>query len=281
MTRLGLLVSLAVATPQRDAAPVWSAAPLAATVGDTVWLERRFSLPPGWRLRAGRLDGDDDVESLGDPVVVRQGSDWTVRYAVTAWSPGRHRVLLPPLWRLGPDAQADSVAGSVASFELRSVIPQADTAPAPRPAVAPLRTGHRDPWPPLLAAAGAAATLAGAWWWRRRGPRPIRSAARPAIPGGRFDARWLQAGEPRAVATRAAGRLRGALARLVPEAHRGLPTATCLAVVRQRRPATAVEDVQAVLEALECQAFAAAPPADGDLRALARRADELAERLER
>jgi hypothetical protein len=280
MPVLGLLMTLAVAWPQRgDAVPVWAATPASATVGDTVWLERTVSLPAAWRLRAGRLDGNDDVESLGDPIVVRRGTDWLVRYPVTAWSPGAHQVQLPALWRLGPDAQADSVPTSVASFDLRSVIPASDTAPTPRPAVAPLRTDRRDPIPLLLAAAAAMVSLAAAWWWRRRRARPIPASVRPIQVPGSADERWLEAGEPRAVAARAAGRLRDILARLVPEAHRGLSTAACLDVVRQRRPVTPIDDLRSVLEALDRQAFDAAP--DGEIRVLARRADALAERLER
>jgi hypothetical protein len=244
-----------------------------------VWLERRFSLPAGWRLRAGRLDGSDEVEALGEALVVRSGTDWMVRYPVAGFSPGLHLVQLPPVWQLGPDGQADSVAGSEATFELQRVIPVADTAPEPRPAVAPLRTDRRHPLPVLLAVGGAGFALAAGWWWRRRAPRPAPAPDRPAFTSGMSDARWLEAGEPRAVATRAAGRLRGTLARLVPEAHQGLSTTACLEVVRRQRPATPMEELDRVLGALDRLAFAAKP--EGDVLALARRADDLAERLER
>jgi hypothetical protein len=280
MLWLGLLVGCAAVWPQgTGAGGAWSATPAAATVGDTVWLERRFALPTGWRLRAGRLDGSDEVESLGDPTVVRHGADWVVRYPVAGWSPGPHRVVLPPLWRLGPDGQADSVPGSEATFELAHVIPASDTAPVPRPAVAPLRTNRRDPLPVLLAVVGAGATLAAAWWWRRRAARPAPTPTRVALAPGTNDERWLEAGEPRAVATRAAGRLRRTLARLVPEAHQGLSTTACLDVVRRQRPAMPVADLEAVLGALDRLAFAVEP--DGDVMTLARRADGLVERLER
>ncbi len=253
--------------------------PARPTVGDTVWLERRFPLASGWRLRPGRLAGGEDVEPLGEPIVGRTGADWIVRYPVTAWVPGQHAVTLPPVWRLGPNGQADSLAGGSAAFDLRSVIPDSVTAPAPRPALAPLRPVRRDPRPVLLATLGAGAALAGALWWRRRLPRrpgpPAPGPLAPEVP----DARWLDAGEPKAVAARAAGGLRVTLARVVPEAHVGLPTADCLAKLQLHRPQAPVRDVAAVLEALDQIAFASVP--GPDVAALARRARVLAAGLTR
>jgi len=253
--------------------------PVGPTVGDTVWLERRFPLPAGWRLRPGRLGGSEAVEPLGEPIVGRSGADWIVRYPVTAWAPGPHTVTVPPVWRLGPDGQADSLAGGTAAFDLRSVIPDSVTAPTPRPHLAPLRPVRRDPWPVLLATLGMGAALAGALWWRRR---TRRRHAPPALgPPARevADARWLEAGEPKAVAARAAGGLRTALARVVPEAHAGLPTAECLAKLQLHRPQAPVRDLAAVLEALDHVAFAMGE--GPDVAALARRARALAEGLRR
>ncbi|MGH7615074.1 MAG: hypothetical protein ACREMW_13655 [Gemmatimonadales bacterium] len=257
----------------------WMVRPARPTVGDTVWLERRFPLPAGWRLRPGRITGSGAVESLGEPIIARRGADWIVRYPVTAWAPGSQAVTLPAVWRLGPDGQADSLAGGTAAFELYSVIPDSVTAPAPRPALAPLRPWRRDPQSVLLATLGAGAALGLAWWWRRRPtrrhvpPAPAPSAAAVA------DARWLDAGEPKAVAARAAGGLRAALARAVPEAHAGLSTAECLAKLQLHRPQAPVRDVAAVLEALDHVAFAT--EAGPDVAALARRARALAEGLKR
>ena len=273
---------LGVLTPGRQASGQndgWMVQPARPTVGDTVWLERRFQLPTGWRLRPGRLAGSGVVEPLGEPIMERSGADWIVRYPVTAWSPGSHAVTLPPVWRLGPDGQADSLAGGTAAFELRSVIPDSVTAPTPRPGLAPLRPLRRDPRPVLLATLGAGAALGLALWWRRRTSR--RSTTPATIPPAAqvADARWLEAGEPKAVAARAAGGLRAALARVVPEAHAGLSTTECLAKVQLHRPQAPVRDLAAVLEALDHVAFAtgSAP----DVAALARRARALAEGLTR
>jgi hypothetical protein len=273
---------LAALAPWRQAAGPeegWMARPARPTVGDTVWLERRFPLPAGWRLRPGRLAGSEAVEPLGEPIVGRRGADWIVRYPVTAWVPGPHAVTLPPVWRLGPDGQADSLAGGTAAFDLRSVIPDTVTAPVPRPGLAPLRPLRRDPRPALLATLTAGAALAGALWWRRRQPRRIGPPAAVSPAPEVVDARWLDAGEPKAVAARAVGGLRAALARVVPEAHAGLPTADCLAKVQLHRPQAPVRDLAAVLEALDRVAFASG--AGPDVAALARRARALAEGLSR
>lgn len=261
------------------APPVWTIAPAtaAATVGDTVWLERRFALPDGWRLRPGRLASDDEVEALADPTVLRSGGEWVVRYPVAAWSPGPHTVTLPPIWRLGPDAQADSVPGGTAAFMLASVIPDTLKRPEPRPALAPMRAAQQDARLPAVALLLTAAALAGGIRWRRRPPRALPAMA-PSVPAAAVpDRRWLEAGEPKAVAARAAGRLRTAIARLVPEAHLGLSTSDCLELVQARRPQAPVSELRTVLGALDETAFAVAPGVD--VVALARLAETLADRL--
>lgn len=265
----------------RPAPQGWTVAPSSgsATVGDTVWLERRFTLPDGWRLRPGRLASDDAVEALADPVVLGSSGAWVVRYPVAAWTPGTHTVTLPAIWRLGPDAQADSMPGGVATFVLASVIPDSLKHPEPRPALDPLRADRRDARFPALALLVAAAALAGGIRWRRRPPRALPAQEAPAPVAAIPDGRWLEAGEPRAVAARAAGRLRTAIARLVPEAHLGLSTSDCLAAVQGRRPQAPLTELRTVLGALDEAAFAVAPGVD--VVALARLADTLAERLRR
>jgi hypothetical protein len=273
---LGVLASWRQASGQNEG---WMVRPAQSTVGDTVWLEQRFPLPAGWRLRPGRLAGSGVVEPLGEPIVERSGADWIVRYPVTAWTPGPHAVTIPPVWRLGPDGQADSLAGGTAAFDLRSVIPDTVTAPAPKPGLAPLRPLRRDPKPVLLATLGAGAALGIAVWWRRRPPRRHAPPASGPPAAEVADARWLDAGEPKAVAARVAGGLRAALARVVPEAHAGLSTAECLAKLQLHRPQARVRDLAAVLEALDHVAFATA--SGPDVAALARRARALAEGLTR
>jgi hypothetical protein len=55
--------------------------------------------------------------------------------------------------------------------------------------------------------------------WRRRGPRTVVAGQGLAVDAEVADARWLAAGEPKAVAARAAQRLRRAVAHAIPDAH--------------------------------------------------------------
>src|SRR5206468_2971158 len=57
----------------------WSTRPVRPTVGDTVWLERVFAAPPGWRVRPGRIDNDEHGEPLADATIERTNSGWLVR----------------------------------------------------------------------------------------------------------------------------------------------------------------------------------------------------------
>jgi len=259
--------------------PGWTAAPSAPTVGDTIWLTRLVPADPGWRVRPGRLDAARDLEPLGEAAVLRATGGWLVRYPVVVWTPGRHDVTLPPLWRLGPAGQADSISGGVASLQVRSVLPPADSArrPDPKPALDPLARSDESALPVVGAGAVAGLALASGMLLRRRRPRKVATAGPTAAEPETPDARWLAAGEPKAVAARAAARLRAAVARAVPEAHPALSTAECLAVVAARAPALPLRDLRDVLTALDQVDFATAHGAD--VGALAQRARALAAKL--
>jgi hypothetical protein len=275
-----VLVLLAPApVTQRPSPPVtWTVTPPSPTVGDTIRLERVFTLPPGWRLRPGRLEASEVVEPLEDAQVVSRGSDWVVRYSVVAWAPGVQHVAVPPVWRLGARGEADSVPGGTATFTMASVIPDSLTSPQPKPALTPIRPDHRAFFPPFLALLTAGSALAAAIWWRRRPARVIAASPRPqASAAAVSDERWLQIGEQKAVAARAAGLLRTVLARVVPEAHGGLSTADCLAVAKKHRPPAQITHLEVVLGALDAVAFGSDAPVD--VAALAQRARSLAQEL--
>jgi len=259
----------------------WTATPAAPTVGDTIWLEREIPLPAGWQVRAGQLEPREDVEPLGDPAVLRSPAGWVVRYGVAVWTPGSHTLALPPLWRIGPDGRTDSTAGGAASVVVASVLPATLKAPDPRGPLGPLRLERRDAGPPLVAVLVSIGLLAAGVAARRRPPRQVPPA--PPVPLEREvqDARWLAAGEPRAVATRATWRLRAALARAVPGAHPALDTHECLGVVERARSGarsgTRLGELRDVLEQLDRVAFASAEGTD--VAALAARARRLAQEL--
>jgi hypothetical protein len=267
---LGVLALWAVAQD-----PGWTARPPAPTVGDTVWLERRVTAPAGWAVRPGRLAPGGAVEPIGEPVASWTDGSWVVRYPVVAWTTGAHDVALPVLWRLGPGGEADSVAGGRAVFTVASVLPDTGR-PAPRPARDPLRVGRRNFLLPAAAVGLAAGLLAAGMGWRRRRPRPERP--RPHVPVEREvpDGDWIAAGEPAAVAARAAAHLRAALARAVPAAHTGLTTAECLAALEGTRARGALNELATALQRLDEAAFGGASGADvaalaAESRALARK----------
>ena len=259
----------------------WTATPAAPTVGDTIWLEREIPLPAGWQVRAGQLEPREDVEPLGDPAVLRSPAGWVVRYGVAVWTPGSHTLALPPLWRIGPDGRTDSTAGGAASVVVASVLPATLKAPDPRGPLGPLRLERRDAGPPLVAVLVSIGLLAAGVAARRRPPRQVPPV--PPVPLEREvqDARWLAAGEPRAVATRATWRLRAALARAVPGAHPALDTHECLGVVERARSGARsgarLGELRDVLEQLDRVAFASAEGTD--VAALATRARRLAQEL--
>ena len=255
----------------------WAVSPPRPTVGDTVWLAREVTAPAGWRVRAGKFEEADEVGSLGDPAVLRAPDGWVIRYPVVVWITGTHTITLPPVWRLAPDGRTDSLPGGTARLDVRSVIPDSVKQPLPRSAIAPLRPERREPAVLLLAIAASAVLLAGAIVWRRRGSRVVPPT--PHVPLEREvpDARWLAAGEPKAVAARAVGRLRVAIARAHPRASPALSTAECLAILEHELPDIPRRQVADVLTQLERVAFASDYGAD--VAVLAERARALAREL--
>ena len=259
----------------------WTTAPPAPTVGDTVWLTRLVTADPGWRVRAGRLDPAQDLEPLGEAVVLRAQGGWLVRYPVVLWTPGRHELALPPVWRLGPDGQADSVLGGVAAVQVRSVLPSPDSArrSEPKPALPEIGRSENSALPVLGAGVIAGLSLTAGVLLRRRRPKRLPAPAPIRGEPEVVDARWLAAGEPKAVAARAAARLRTAVAGVVPEAHAALSTEECLDVVAARAPKAPLRDLREVLTALDQVGFATAHGAD--VGVLAERARALAAALAR
>jgi len=111
--------------------------------------------------------------------------------------------------------------------------------------------------------------------WRRRAPRSVATGEGVRVDAEVPDARWVAAGEPKAVAARAAQRLRRAVAHAIPDAHEALSTAECLAAVERARPNAPLRDLRELLLALEQVAFASAhgvevAPLAARARALAR-----------
>lgn len=271
-----MLAALVWTLVQAGTAADWTGVrPLAPTVGDTVWLEWRVAAPAGWRVRAVKLPASETLEPLADPAVARAAGrrGWLVRYAVVAWTPGAAQTA-PALLLLGPDGEVDSLTADTARFTVRSVLGDSAATAEPRPAVPPLRPETRDAIPAVLALLLGLGLLFAGVAWRRRGPRRLATLLQVPVEPEIPDARWLAAGEPRAVAARATGLLRTALAQAIPSAHAALSTPECLAVVAKARPDAPLRDLEAVLHTLDQIAFATAHGTD--VSALAERARALA-----
>ena len=108
-------------------------------------------------------------------------------------------------------------------------------------------------------------------------PRPVASSPRVAPDPEVPDTRWLAAGEPKAVAARAAGRLRAAIARAEPAASAALSTPECLAILERRKPRAPLRQLAQVLEQLDRVEFASAH--GSDVTALAAQARALEREL--
>jgi hypothetical protein len=250
-------------------------APPSPTVGDTIWLFRIVGHALDWRVRTAAFDNQGDVVSLGDPMVDLGATADTVRYAVVVWTAGAHRFRLPSLWLVGAGGRTDSLPGGEGAVTVRSVIPPDSARPAPKALLPPLDPRPDSPWPPLVTALLGLALLVVLVRHRRRGPRVTAPPAEFVMGGGAPDARWLVAGEPKAVAARASRVLRQSLARVVPDALESLPVREALDAADGKMPGTTFRRLRESLLALDQVAFAVAHGTDvaqvaADARALAR-----------
>lgn len=272
-----MIAALLLVLPLAVQSDGWTVSPDRPTVGDTIRVERLIETPAGWRVRAGKLDQYSDVEQLGDPALVARPGGWTISYLVVAWKAGSSTIAMPSIWRLGPDGSTDSLAGGTVTLRIASVIPDTVTAPQPQPSLGLLRLDHANAIPLLAGLVLAAGALLGLVAWRRRAPRHVADELAPGTDAEVSDQRWIAAGEPKAVAARAAQRLRHALARAIPEAHEALSTTECLAAVERARPNAPLRDLRELLQALDQVAFASVHGAD--VAPLAARARALARQL--
>ena len=229
------------------------------TVGDTVWVRRAVPLGRGQVARAAEWELTGDVELLGPPVLSVRGDSAVVAYPLVVWVPGQHTVAVPSPILLAPDGAVDSLSPESRTFEVRSVLPpRADSTVAPQPEAGIVRRRTVTARPlALLLLAAVLLVLPLHWWWRRRGrPLPPAGVVRVAAPPVE---RWADAGEARAVLALASARLRGIVARAIPEAHEGLDTEACLARVVAARPDWPLDELAAVLRALEEARFSPRP----------------------
>lgn len=250
------------------------------TVGDTIWVSRTVAVPPGAAVRPQPWNPTGDVEALGPARVLRRGDSMEVAYPAVVWRPGVHEVTVPGPLLLLEGGGVDSAPPYRATLDVASVLPkvQGDTAAIPvQPAVTTVRRADQSARPVMLFLLGALGLLAPLhWWWRRRGVEPARAGARAAVRPPL--ARWAEAGEGRAALAVAAAELRGTIARGVPAATPALETEECIAAVRADRPDWPVDDLAAVLRALDAARFR--PETLADASALVAETARMTERLD-
>jgi hypothetical protein len=227
------------------------------TVGDTVWLSRTVALPSAHVVRAVDWDPADPIEVLDRPRVVVTGDSAQITYPVVIWQPGEQLIEVPGPLLLGPGGTVDSLGSERVRLAVKSVLPAVppDSALAPQPG-ASLVSRREVSWLPLgiLWCLALALLIPLHLWWRRRG-KPMRVAApAPELPEPPV-ARWADAGEYRAVANVSASRLRAAVAERVTSAHAGLDTERLLAELSAARPQWPLEELGALLRALDDARF--------------------------
>lgn len=249
------------------------------TVGDTIWVGRTVAVPPGTTLRPADWDAPDPVERLGAPRVTARGDSADIAYPIVVWRTGTLAIEVPGPLLLGAGGRIDSLPPHPVTVRIGSVLPAvpADSALAPQPRADFVPRTSQSPVPLLILLAALLLLLAPVhWWWRRRG----RPRLRPALPSPGLREppldRWADAGESRAVASVATGRLRGLIALRVPAAHAGLDTEDLLRAVAGRFdwPLAELGDL---LRSLDEARFGHTPFPDAT--GLARWAEELAPRL--
>jgi hypothetical protein len=245
------------------------------TVGDTIWLTRRVTTPPGAEVRAPAWTPEEGLALLGRPIIRTEGGTTVISWPAVAWTAGRRTISVPGPVIIRADGVTDSLPAEAQVLEVASVLPDStpiDKIP-PQPEAGIVLERITSPWPVLVAVLAALLIIGPlAWWWRRRGP--VAGAAPGTVHPPVWPlSEWSESGEGRAVAAVAARNLRTTLVRLLPGTPPGLVTSRLIRIMREQRPAWPIADLSRVLEALEAVQFSSATPAA--VLALASEAEEL------
>ena len=198
---IALLLLLPASQTRRPPAPESSPPPPAATVGDTIWIERVVGevgsavvRPQAWTL--GELG-----QQLGPAEVIQGARGAVVRYPLVVWYPGDRVLTMPGPVIVRRDGSSDTLAASTHRVQVLSVLPAGArrSTLAPKPARGTVALNSRSLLPLLILVgavllAGAGAALL----WRRRGKAPPRPAIVEVVPEPDRLRRWAAAGEYRA-----------------------------------------------------------------------------------
>ena len=111
------------------------AAPVAPTVGDTIWLERVVETPAGAEVHAAQWIPAEPIGLLGRALIRREGSRTIVSYPAVAWRAGRIQVDIPGPIVIRADGTTDSLPVESRTLTVASVLP--DSVPAEKLPVQP------------------------------------------------------------------------------------------------------------------------------------------------
>jgi len=272
---LAILLALGAAP-----APLQRADSAPNTVGDTIWLIREVSVPPGRVVRAATWDPADPVELLAPGKVISRGETAQVAYPVVVWRPGDYTLSPPGPLLLASDGRVDSLPPEPVTLHLASVLPPvpADSVLSPQPPAGFVPRSALTLLPLVLLWGAAALLLVPLhWWWRRRGPRVTREPSDAPVRQGPPLERWADAGETRAVAAAVTARLRRLV--VMADTSEQLDTETLIVELSRSRPDWPLDELQGVLRALDLARFG--DSSEADVLALARRVEALEPRLPR
>ncbi len=272
MFPLMLLVHMLVAQ-----SGVWRVSPETVTVGDTITITAEFTVPPENDLKAPSFESSDLFQLLEMPELSARGNTVMVTYRMAFFVQGEHTITLPALEVLDRSGSSDSIAAGSVTVHVASVLPAGDSLPEPKGSRSPIARPVRKP-EPLVAFMMAALALTAGWGVLRRrkrtipAPVAVREVVKPDL------ASWIASGEPRAVASVVAERLREFLAGVDPGLDRSLSTEECIAVLEQTDADLPVRELTGLLRTLDRARFA--PAVASEVEELVRRVDEVMGELE-
>lgn len=255
------------------------AAPL-PHVGDTVWVTRTVSLPPGTVARAPEWTPPGDVELLAPGTALMHDGVVDLRFPVVVWAPGSHVVDVPGPLILSAGGAVDSVGPAPITVTVLSVLPDSahrDSLQA-RPPAAVLPPFETDPRPLVLLLGVAVLLALGILLLGRRRPASGSDAMPDPPPAEPPVERWAAAGEDRAACEIGALRLRLAIHRGFEPADPRLDTGAVLRLLDGSKPQWPVAEIRRVLGALDQVRFGASG-GGGDVGPLIEDADRLARQV--
>lgn len=248
------------------------------TVGQVVRLTVRVRAPHGATINfPTAVDSLGPVQSL-EPPTVRDGTDTASAadrvavYRLAAWDIGNQPVKLGQVLVQTDDGER-SVALTLPSMFVKSVLPADTTLRVPKPARPILEVRAPIPW--WWWALGALAALLiglGAWWWaRRHGRKPEHTGDPYADALGAFDRieklRLVESGEPGRHAALMTDVVRRYLSERLDAASLAQTSGELLAAVRGA-PSVSFDALRALLDAVDPVKFANAPLSADRARAL-------------